>query len=53
MELIAGFFLWIADVSGIKWVREETKVGGRIARFLIFLVAGILVVLLTFTLIYS
>lgn len=53
MELIAGFFLWIADVLGVKWVRKEGTALRKAARFLMFLVAGILIVMLAFTLTYS
>lgn len=53
MGFIAGFFLWAADVLGIKWVREERNGVRRAARFLVFLVVGIFIVMLAFTLTYS
>lgn len=53
MELISGFLLWTADIMGIRWVRKEKNGVRKAAKLLAYLVAGIVIVMLVFTLTYS
>jgi hypothetical protein len=45
MELVSGFLLWVADVSGVKWIRQEKSPYRKAAKVIVFLIAGILLVM--------
>lgn len=53
MEMISGFLLWIADVSGIKWIRDEKNHIRKAVKALTFFVVGIMVVVIFFLLGYA
>jgi len=49
MEIISGFLLWTADILGVKWVRDEKSKVKKVMKSFIFLIAGILLTMLYFT----
>ena len=51
MELVSGFFLWLGDVFGLKWVKRETNIFSKVLKALSFLVVGIIVVMMYFMII--
>lgn len=53
MELVSGLLIWAADVSGVKWVREEKNPVKKAVKAAVFLVAGVILVMTTFVLLYS
>jgi hypothetical protein len=52
MELVAGFLLWIGDVLGVKWIKEERALLKKLAKAITFLLVGIFVVVLYFAITY-
>ncbi len=48
MELVSGVLLWLADVFGVKWVRQETNKFRKVVKVVTFLVAGTFLVVLYF-----
>ena len=52
MELVSGFLLWIADVLGVKWVRQEKNSLRKAVKAITFLVVGIVLVMLFFVLLF-
>lgn len=53
MELVSGFLLWIADVFGIKWVRQETNAFKKVVKAVTFLIVGTILVMMYFVFWYS
>lgn len=49
MEIISGFLLWTADVVGVKWVRNENNKVKKVLKLFTFLIAGILLTMVYFT----
>ena len=52
MELMSGTLLWLGDVFGVKWVRQETNKFKKVAKAISFLLVGIVTVMLYFVLTY-
>lgn len=52
MELVSGFLLWLADIAGVKWVRQEENRFRKVVKAITFLVVGIVVVMLFVILLY-
>ncbi len=52
MELIAGILLWIGDVFGVKWIRKENNNLKKLAKWVIFLLLGVLLVMVYFVIWY-
>jgi len=52
MELVSGFLLWVADVVGIKWVKEEKNLFKKTVKTVTFTIAGIIIVMMFFVLLY-
>ena len=50
MELVSGFLLWLADVFGVKWVRQETNKFEKVVKAVTFLFAGIILLIIYFVL---
>ncbi|HTE32688.1 MAG TPA: hypothetical protein VK666_20045 [Chryseolinea sp.] len=48
MDLISGFFLWVAEVAGVKWVRAENNRWIKVAKALVFFTLGIIATMLFF-----
>jgi hypothetical protein len=48
MELVSGFILWLGDVFGLKWVRQETNIFRKVQKATTFLVVGIIAVMVYF-----
>jgi hypothetical protein len=46
MELVSGFLLFLGDVFGLKWVRQETNIFRKVLKALTFLVVGVIVVMM-------
>lgn len=53
MELASGFLLWIADIVGVKWIRNETSPFKKVVKSLTFLIVGIILVMVCFAFWYS
>ena len=53
MELLAGFFLWIGDVAGIKWVRQETNPARKFFKAIAYVLAAFVVIVLAFVLLFG
>jgi hypothetical protein len=53
MELVSGLLLWIAEILGIKWVRQEKNGLKKAARAVIFLAAGILLTMVFFVIYHA
>jgi hypothetical protein len=45
MELVSGVLLWLADVFGIKWVRQEASAFKRIGKAIIFVLVGLILII--------
>lgn len=52
MELVAGFLLWIGDILGVKWIRKESNQLKKLAKFVTFLLLGVLLLMLLFMISY-
>lgn len=52
MELVSGFLLWLADIFGVKWVRQEGSSLRKIVKALTFLIVGIILTILFFVIWY-
>lgn len=52
MELVSVALLWVGDVMGLKWVRDEPDGLKRLAKGLIYLVSGVIAVMITFALFF-
>ncbi|MBX0332593.1 hypothetical protein K3G39_05025 [Pontibacter sp. HSC-14F20] len=50
MELVSGILLWLSDVLGIKWVKEETNKFRKVVKAVTFLLVGIILVIMYFAL---
>jgi hypothetical protein len=50
MELVSVILLWLGDVSGIKWVREEPNKFRKLVKAVTFLFVGIILMLMYFIL---
>jgi hypothetical protein len=48
MELVSGILLWIGDVFGVKWVRQEPNNLRKVVKAITFLFVGIILVILYF-----
>ncbi len=46
MELVSGFLLWLTDVFGLKWIRKESSIFGKVVRTVSFLLLGVISVVL-------
>jgi hypothetical protein len=53
MELVSGFLLWIADLSGVKWIRKERSSFKKVVKSVTFLIVGIILVMGCFAFWYS
>lgn len=53
MELVSGFLLWISEILGIKWVRQERNPWKKAAKGMVFLLMGIVLVIAVFVLVYG
>ena len=53
MELVSGFLLWIADVFGVKWIRQEKSKFKKLVKAVTFLIVGVFLVMLFFVFWYS
>ena len=53
MELVSGFLLWIADVLGVKWVRQESNKFKKAVKAIAFLIVGIALVMIFFVFWYG
>ena len=51
MELVSGVLLWLGDVLGIKWIRQEPNKLKKVAKVIIFLLVGVILVIIYFVLI--
>lgn len=52
MELVAGFILWIGDVFGVKWTRQEPNKFKKLAKLVTFLLLGVILLMLYFVITY-
>jgi len=52
MELVSGFLLWLAEIIGVKWVREEKNKFKLTIKVITLVVIGILMVMLFFVIWY-
>jgi hypothetical protein len=50
MEAVAGLLLWVADLSGIKWIRHEKNPVKKMFKTFSFLILGVVMVMLLFVL---
>lgn len=50
MELVSGILLWLGDVFGVKWVRQETNKFRKVVKMTTFLFVGIILVIVYFVL---
>ena len=50
MELLSGILLWLGDVFGVKWVRQEPSRFRKVVKAITFLVVGIILVIVYFAL---
>lgn len=48
MELVSGILLWLGDVFGIKWVREESNKFKKVVKAVTFVFVGIILVMVYF-----
>lgn len=53
MELVSGFLLWIADVVGIKWVRQEKNQFKKTVKAVTFFIVGIIFIMIFFVVWYA
>lgn len=40
MELMSGVLLWLGDVSGVRWVRQERNKLKKVVKVITFLFVG-------------
>jgi hypothetical protein len=52
MEIISGLILWMGDVLGLKWVIGEKNKWRKVAKAIIYLLAGIILVMVVFAVLY-
>lgn len=52
MELLTGFLLWLADILGMRWVKQEKGKFRRGVRAVVFLLVGVILVMIVFVLSY-
>jgi hypothetical protein len=52
MELVSGFLLWLAEVFGIKFIREEKNKFKLTIKVITLLIVGIMLVMLFFVVWY-
>ena len=45
MELVSGVLLWLADVLGVKWVRQESSTFKKVVKAVTFLLVGLILIL--------
>ncbi|WP_299705895.1 hypothetical protein [uncultured Pontibacter sp.] len=45
MELVSGVLLWLADVVGVKWVRQEASTFKKVVKTITFLLVGVVLVI--------
>lgn len=50
MELVSGVLLWLGDVLGVKWVRQEPNKVRKAVKAIAFLIGGIVLVMMYFVL---
>ncbi len=48
MELVSGILLWLADVFGVKWVRQEPNKFRKVVKAITFLFVGIILAIAYF-----
>jgi hypothetical protein len=50
MEIVSGILLWLGDVFGVKWVRQESNKFRKVVKVITFLFLGIIFVIVYFVL---
>ena len=51
MELVSGFLLFLGDVFGLKWVKQESNIFGKVLKATVFLVVGFISVMMYFVIV--
>jgi hypothetical protein len=46
MDLVSGFLLWMGDVLGVKWVRNEKNQLKKAVKAISFLIIGVFLLIL-------
>lgn len=52
MEPLTGFLLWIADILGVRWVKQEKGKFRKGVRAVVLLLVGVILVMIVFVLSY-
>ena len=52
MELVTGFLIWMAEILGVRWVKQEENKFRKGVRAVVFLLVGVILLMIVFALSY-
>ena len=52
MELVTGFLIWMAEILGVRWIRQEKDKFRKGVRAVVFLLLGVILLMIVLVLSY-